>query len=76
VLWTGLRLGVLGVTLGLVSGLVAANLLRSFRYGVSTHDPLTFAGAAVALIAAGLLACCIPAFRALRVDPVVALRQH
>ncbi len=76
VLWTGLRLAGAGIAAGIGVALVAANLLRSFLYAVGPHDPLTFAFAAVMLIAAALLACWIPAVRALRVDPVVALRQH
>ena len=75
VLWTGLRLGAIGIAVGLVAAVAAANVMRSFLFGISAHDPLTFGGTAVLLLAAAGVACCVPAARALSVDPVDALRQ-
>jgi ABC-type lipoprotein release transport system permease subunit len=64
---------------GLVLGLGAAALLmrgfRSMLYEVSPTDPLTLAAVAAILLAAALLACLVPARRAMRVDPVATLRQ-
>jgi putative ABC transport system permease protein len=75
VLGNGFKLGALGIVAGLGAALVAADILRSFLFGVSTSDPLTYAATAGVLMAAALLACWLPARRALRVDPVDALRQ-
>jgi putative ABC transport system permease protein len=72
----GLTLVVAGLGLGLAGALAASRLLRSLLFGIDAYDPLTFAGAAVVLLGAGLLACLLPARRALRVDPLIALRQE
>jgi predicted permease len=75
VLSAGLRLGVIGIVIGLLGAVVAGHLLRTYLFGVSAGDPLTYAAAALLLLVSSLTACWIPARRALRVDPVVALRQ-
>jgi len=62
-------------SVGLSSALVMAGLLRSFLFGVKPTDPVSFAGAALLLAGIALLACYIPAQRAMRVDPMVALRH-
>src|SRR5262249_5010416 len=73
-----LRQGLVLVGAGLASGLIAAysraGLMRSLVVGVSPHDPVTFGGTAVVLGAIALLASYIPARRATRIDPLVALR--
>ena len=75
VLRNGLKLGAVGIATGLGMAVLAADVLRSFLFGVSTRDPLTYAATAGLLMVAALLACWLPARRALRVDPVDALRQ-
>jgi predicted permease len=76
VIGQGLKLIVIGLTLGLAVALVATPAIGSFLWGVSANDPLTFAVAAAGLAAIALLACYFPALRALRVQPVVALRNE
>ncbi len=74
VLQQGLTLALCGVTLGLAGAVAAARVLQSLLFGVRATDPLTFGAAALVLLAVALLACWIPARRAARVDPLVALR--
>jgi len=70
----GGRLAVVGVVLGSVAALAGARLIRGLLFEVSATDPLTFAAVAAALLGVALLASYIPARRATRVDPMVALR--
>ena len=65
-----------GLIAGLAGALFAARLLRGLLFGVSPHDPATLGAVACALAAAGLAACWLPAARAARVDPAVALRAE
>jgi putative ABC transport system permease protein len=76
VLGQGVKLTLLGVAIGLtaVSGL--SRLLESLLFGVSATDPATFASISVLLVSIALLACFLPARRALTVDPMVALRYE
>jgi ABC-type antimicrobial peptide transport system permease subunit len=71
----GLKLAGAGLAIGIPAALVASRLLGSLLYGVSPTDPLIFSVAAVALLFVSVLACCVPAFRAMRVDPLTALKQ-
>jgi putative ABC transport system permease protein len=64
-----------GMLLGLAASLAVNRVLQSQLVGVSPYDPLTMGGAPVVLLVVALLACQIPARRAMNVDPVVALRQ-
>jgi predicted permease len=74
VLRQGLGLALVGAVLGLAGSLVVSNLMSGLLYGVKPTDPMTFGGVAVLLIAVALLACYVPAQRAVRVDPMDALR--
>ncbi|MFL6333874.1 MAG: ABC transporter permease [Pyrinomonadaceae bacterium] len=76
VVWHGLKLAALGIIPGLVGALVMTRWLSSLLYGVSASDPLTYAGVAALTGGVALLACLIPARRATKVDPMVALRYE
>jgi ABC-type antimicrobial peptide transport system permease subunit len=75
VLREGLRLVVIGLPLGLAAALGAGRLLSSYLYGVSATDAATFSATTALLAGVALFACYVPAFRAMRVDPVQALRR-
>jgi putative ABC transport system permease protein len=66
----------LGITLGTAGALGLTRLLTSMLFGVDAHDPVTFAATAALLALVGAAACLLPARRATRVDPVVALRTE
>ncbi|MGH9853868.1 MAG: ABC transporter permease [Blastocatellia bacterium] len=74
VIGQGMRLALSGIALGLLASLAATRLLGTLAHGVSANDPLTFAGIALLLLAVTLLACWLPARRATKVDPMIALR--
>jgi putative ABC transport system permease protein len=75
VLREGLWLVVIGVPLGLAAALAAVRVLSSYLYGVSATDTATFSAIAALLAGVALFACYVPARRAMRVDPVQALRR-
>jgi putative ABC transport system permease protein len=72
----GIRLALFGSTIGVAASAVTTRLIRSLLYGISPSDPLTFACVAALLMGVVLLACYVPARRAMRVDPMVALRYE
>jgi putative ABC transport system permease protein len=72
----GMRMALIGVALGLASALALTRVFERLLLGVGATDSVTFIGVPVLLIAVTLLACYIPARRAARVDPLVALRHE
>jgi len=76
VLRQGLELVIAGATLGLAGALIVSHVMAGLLFGVSPNDPLTFIALTLVLTAVALAACYIPARRAMRVDPIVALRNE
>jgi len=72
----GMKVGLIGIGIGLLGALAVGRALSSIVYGLPVRDPATFAGVALALTVIALAACCIPARRAAKVDPMVALRYE
>jgi putative ABC transport system permease protein len=72
----GMQLVALGVVTGLVAAVALARALRSLLYGVTSHDPATMLAVPALLALVALVACLVPARRASRIDPLVALRQE
>ena len=72
----GLRLAIVGIAVGMAGSLALARLMSSLLFGVRPTDTLTFIGVPILLVLVALLACYIPARRAVRIDPMVALRHE
>jgi ABC-type antimicrobial peptide transport system permease subunit len=70
----GARLAVLGVAIGMIVAWTTTRVMASLLFGVEPTDPITFIGTAVLLLGVALLACYLPARRATRIDPMIALR--
>lgn len=76
VLRQGLQLAVAGAAAGFLGALLISHFMAKWLYGIKPNDPLTFAGVTALFICVALLACYIPARRATRIDPIVALRHE
>ena len=76
VLARGLGLALAGVAIGLIVALAASRVMGSLLYEIQPRDPATFIGVPVVLTAVALVASLLPALRAMRVDPIVALRTE
>jgi len=76
ILGQGAKLALLGLGIGLVLALLLTRLIAGLLYSVSTTDPLTFGAVAIVLFGVAVIACYIPARRAMRVEPMVALRYQ
>jgi putative ABC transport system permease protein len=72
----GLKLTLTGVAIGLGASFALTRFIRSLLFGISPTDPFTFASVAIALTLVAVAACCIPARRAMTVDPMIALRHE
>jgi putative ABC transport system permease protein len=75
VLKQGLTTVAIGIALGLVSSAAVTQYLQSLLFGVGAHDPYVFVAVSVLLLLVAIAACYIPARRATRIDPMVALRE-
>jgi putative ABC transport system permease protein len=76
VIWWGMRLTLAGVTLGVAAALALTRVMRNLLFEVSATDPVTFALIALLLVVVALIASYIPAWRAMKVDPLQALRHE
>jgi putative ABC transport system permease protein len=74
VMGQGLKLAAVGIAIGLIGALGITRVIRALLYETSPTDPLTFTAVVPLLVAAALLACWVPARRAMRADPIVGLR--
>ena len=73
--WQGSKIVLIGLVLGIVIGLILGQFLTSILYGTSSNDPVTVGLVTLVLGVAAFLACLVPTLRAIRIDPITALRE-
>jgi putative ABC transport system permease protein len=76
ILKEGMALTLIGMTIGLAASFALTRLIKSLLFGVSATDPTTFSVIALLLAMVALIACCLPARRATKVDPLIALKAE
>ena len=76
ILGESMKMTLIGIFIGLLAALGLTRLMANLLFGVSATDPLTFVGVGVILAIVAMAACYLPARRAMRVDPIVALRYE
>ena len=76
ILGESMKMTMVGIFIGLLAALGLTRLMANLLFGVSATDPLTFVGVGIILTVVALAACLVPARRAMRVDPIVALRYE
>ena len=76
VLSHGLKLTIIGAAIGLLGAYLATRAITSVLYGVSATDPMTFGLVSIVLVGVALVACYVPARRATKVEPLIALRNE
>jgi putative ABC transport system permease protein len=76
VVWQGMRLALVGLVLGVAASFALARFIATFLYGTTARDPMIFGGVPLLLAFVALVAVWIPARRASRVDPIIALRYE
>jgi ABC-type antimicrobial peptide transport system permease subunit len=72
----GMKVATVGVIVGLIGAVTLARVTESTYFGIARFDPVSYAGTAALLLAVSALACYVPARRAMRVDPMVALQAE
>src|SRR5262249_45489722 len=76
ILGRGMKLTGVGLAVGLLAAVFLTRLMTSLLYDVSALDPVAFAGVGLLLITVSFVACCVPTLRAIRIDPLIVIREQ